>query len=264
MILHEYRIPYRLGQEFRLKPLFDAHLGNRFCDEAALKRYLSGGDENTYILGGGDILDSIITKDIKRYSKLADMSEGDAIIDEQIDRAYGLLQPYMGRIIGLGTGNHEASILKHHGTHPIRNLCRMLNTTSLGYSWMVRLRFREEQGRGRTLMIHGHHGWGGGSRTQGADLTKYSKYVAHWSADMFLFGHVHRLQSDKIDRLAWIGDKLVAKPKWLFLCGTFLKTLSTNDEPTYSEQGGYPPVSIGAPTITLKPDKSWITIDSDT
>lgn len=263
MIVVEYAIPYKLGQTITLKPLFDVHLGNTYCDERELKRYLDDRDDNTYLVGGGDIMDSIITKDVKRYVKHADAAETDSIIDDQVDKAYEFLKDYKGKIIGLGTGNHESTINKYHGTHPIRRLCKKLDTTSLGFSWIVILKFRENDGRGRSLVIRGHHGWGGGSRTQGADLTKFSKDMAYWSADMFLYGHVHRRQSDKIDRIGLIGTKLVPKPKFLFLCGTFLKTFSLSDEATYSEEKGYPPVSIGGINIKIKPTRTWLSVDSD-
>ena len=263
MIVHAHDIEYKYGQTFTLKPLFDVHLGNKYCDKKEFKSYLSNSDENTYFIGGGDLLDSIITKDIKRYMKHADDTEGDAIIDEQVEALYDLLKPHKDHIIGLGTGNHESAIVKYHGSHPIRRLCNMLGTTSLGFSWLVRLSFKENSSRGRLIVIRGHHGWGGGSRTQGADLTKYSKDLTYWDADMFLYGHVHKRQSDKIDRMGLVGTKLVSKPKWIFICGTFLKTLSLTDEATYSEEKGYPPVSIGGVTISIKLDREWVTIESD-
>jgi hypothetical protein len=140
----------------------------------------------------------------------------------------------------------------------------MLDTPSLGFSWIVVLRFREETGRGRTLIVRGHHGWGGGSRTQGADLTKYSKDMAFWpDANIYLYGHVHRRQSDQIETFGVCGTKLVPKPKHIYLCGTFLKTYSLTDEATYSEEKGYPPVSIGGVNISIKPDQQWLTVESD-
>lgn len=263
MILHEVKIPYKYGDTITIKPLFDAHVGNTYCDELALKKYLADGDEKTYILGGGDLIDAIVTKDIRRYMKHSDGTVGDAVIDEQIDKIEKLLSPYRGRILGLGSGNHETAVLKHHGTNPIRRLAKRLDTVSLGYSSMVRLRFSENGNRGRTVTLFVHHGWGGGSRTQGADLTKFSKHISHWDADLFLYGHVHRRQSDKIDRLSWVGKSLVSKPIHMFICGTFLKTLSETDEPTYSEEKGYPPVSIGGINITIKPSNQWVEVDSD-
>lgn len=264
MILHEVQIPYKYGDTITLKPLFDAHVGNRYCDIRALRAYLADSDDKTYIIGGGDLIDAVVTKDIKRYTKASDDTDGDDIIDIQLNKLQEILEPYKDRIIGLGTGNHESTITKYHGTNPMRRLARRLNTVSLGFSWLVRLRFREAKGRGRTLTIRGHHGWGGGSRTQGADLTKYSKDIAYWAADMFLYGHVHRRQSDHIDRLAWVGGKkLISKPKHIFICGTFLKTLSDTDDATYSEEKGYPPVSIGGINIRIQPSGTWLKIEDD-
>ena len=61
-----------------------------------------------------------------------------------------------------------------------------------------------------------------------------------------------------------LGTKLSAKPKYIYLCGTFLKTYSLTDEATYSEEKGFPPVSIGGINILLKPDSNkWLNIESD-
>ena len=136
----------------------------------------------------------------------------------------------------------------------------------LGYSGLIKIIFREQSksggklGRGRTVIIRYHHGWGGGSRTQGADLTKFSKDVAYWDADIFLYGHVHRKQTDAIPRLGLVGEKLISKPKIMCICGTFLKTYTGSMEPTYSEVKGYPPVEIGGVVVNIKPDKDWVKI----
>jgi hypothetical protein len=87
--------------------------------------------------------------------------------------------------------------------------------------------------------------------------------MAYWEADMFLYGHVHKRQSDKIDRISVVGTRLLPKPKYIYLCGTFLKTYSLTDEATYSEEKGYPPVSIGGVNIQIKPDQKWLTVESD-
>ena len=263
MIIHEQRIPYCYGDEFTIKPLFDIHYGNAYCDTRALKEYLSDTDEKTYIFGGGDSIDAVITRDSKRYMKHSDATETDAVIDEQVDGLYEILAPYKERFIGLMDGNHEHTIVKHHGTNPTKRLCEKLGTTHLGFSCLIKLVFSENGGRVRTVLIRAHHGWGGGSRTQGADLTKFSKEVAYWDADIFCYGHVHRRQSDTVQRLGLIGNKLVAKPKHIFICGTFLKTLSLTADATYSEIAGYPPTSIGAISIKVKPDRLWVSIESD-
>ena len=263
MIIHTHKINYKYGEVIRVKPLADIHLGNAHCDERAAKAWIDE-DPDCYFIGNGDLLDCVITSDAKRYRKTADASEGDDIIDQQINRMYSWLEPHKERIIGLGTGNHEDVITKRCSTNPTKRLCQMLDVPFLGYSSLVRLSFREETGRGRTVILRLHHGWGGGSRTQGADLTKYSKDVTHWQADVYLYSHVHRLQSDRIPRLGLVGNKLVSRPKLIGLTGTFLKTYSDTSDPTYSELKGYPPVEVGGLVLNIKPINNWVKLWIDT
>ena len=262
MICTTYHVPYKYGQTIKIRPLFDFHEGNKYCDKTALRKDLSNLDDNTYLIGGGDLADAIITQDW-RYAKHADASAGDAVIDEQIDVLTDLLIPYRERIIGLGDGNHEKTILKKCGTDIIQRLCDNLSTDNhlclhLGYSWLVRLFLREDNGRGRSIIIKGHHGWGGVCRTEGGELTKYSRDMMYWDADVFLFGHGHKRDGKRIPRLGMTGDKLTSRPMLIGLCGTYLKTYSGTKDSTYGEERGYPPVEIGGITVNIKPNSRWV------
>ena len=261
MKVYEYRIPYKYGETKYLKPIFDVHYGNRFCDVNKFKAHLEDNADESYIIGGGDWADCILVGD-KRYSKTIDVLAGNATVDTAVNDLTELLEPYKDRIIGLGMGNHD-DICIQHGTNPMERLCKNLECEFLGYSWYVKLLFSEDGARSRTLRIRGHHGWGGGSRTEGADITKYSKDMAYWDADMFLYGHVHKYQSTQIDRMGVVGKKLVSKPVHLYICGTFLRTLSNTADPTYSEKAGYPPVRVKSHTIPIRPTRDWLDIGYD-
>ncbi|RLE19177.1 MAG: hypothetical protein DRJ50_12420 [Actinobacteria bacterium] len=257
MIVTTYRIPYKLGQTVKIKPIFDVHLGSSYCDVSAFKKYLVDSDPDTYFLGGGDLLDSIIIGD-KRYEKHADSTTG-AIVDDQVALACEYLRPYAKKIIGLGRGNHEDVIIRNCGTDPINSVCTNLGVPYLGYSGFVKLILSESnKSRSRTVVIKWHHGWGGGSRTQGADITKFAKDTAYWDADLFLYGHTHKLQWDVTQRLGLSGEKLIARPKLFAICGTFLKTFSNTTDATYSERAGYPPTTIGGLTVNIKPTQNWV------
>jgi len=256
MIVHQARIQYKLGETKRIKILGDIHAGSSHCDERAAKEFIN--DPDCYFLGIGDLMDMVIASDSKRYRKSGDASDGDAIVDEQIEKLSGWLRPHKDRILGLGTGNHEDSITKHCGTNPTQRICKDLGVPFLGYSWLMELTLSEGGSRGRSVKIRGHHGFGGGSRTQGADLTKYAREASNWDADIFLYGHVHRKQADRIPRLGNVGPKLISKPKLIAITGTFLRTYSKTTDPTYSECKGYPPTEIGGVTINIKPDSSWV------
>lgn len=257
------RIAYELGDVFTIKPVSDIHFGSSHCDIKALKKFLGEPDPKTYIIGLGDWLDSIITSDSKRYRKSGDGNDpaSDDIIDNQIEALYKIMEPYKSQIIGIGIGNHEDAIVKHCGTNPMKRMAEKLGTLYLGYSFLIRLLFRTEAGGGRAVVIRGHHGHGGGSRTQGADLTKYARDSQYIEADIYLYGHVHRLQYDTVPRLSLRGETLIAKDKHILICGTFLKTYSDSTDVTYSEIKGYPPASIGGHDITIKPISSeWCDI----
>lgn len=262
MIVSEARINYKYGQEIKLLPIFDIHLGATACDVAALKRDLETVDDNTYIIGGGDWLDSILVSDIKRYRKSGDASgqDVDDNIDQQIEEMYEYVAPYSHKILGLSIGNHEDNITKRCGTNPIKRLCKMLEVPFLSYSSLLKLSFNEKGSRGRTVVIRTHHGWGGGSRTQGASITKYARDASHWEADIFLYGHDHKKQNDRVPRLGLSGLQLISRPKIMVLCGTYLKTFLIGENPSYSEREGYPPTEIGASLITIKPTNKWVDI----
>jgi len=257
------RIEFEWGETFQFKPIADIHIGNKAFDKKAFKEYLADSGERTYFIGIGDLYDSIVVNDI-RYQKSIDDSDSDDILDSQIETAIELLEPYKDRIIGLGVGNHEQTVIKRCGTDLIKRTCRRLGVENLGFSGLVRLIFgqttKSGRGAGRTVIVRYHHGHGGGSRTIGADLTKYSKDMAYWDADIFLYGHVHRLQFDQQPRLGLVGDKLLAKPKHICICGTFLKTYLNSTDATYSEVKGYPPVSVGGLNVFIKPKREWVKI----
>jgi hypothetical protein len=259
-IVDTIRIPYKLGDTIKIKPIADLHLGSKNSDKKAFVEYLGKPDKKTYLIGVGDLMDCIIVSDAKRYRKVSDAFESEDIIGESVQELVDILYPYKDQIIGLGIGNHEDNIIKRCSVNPMKMLCDILDTTYLGYSFLLRLLFSENGSRGRTVIIRGHHGWGGGSRTQGADLTKFSRDMSYFDADIFLYAHVHRLQYDTIPRLSVCGERLIAKPKHAVICGTFLKTYSESTDCTYSEAAGYPPTSLGGAVISIKPNNSWATI----
>jgi len=259
MIVDRFHIPYKYGETIKLKPLYDIHAGHVNCDKNELKKYLADSDESTYFIGGGDMIDAVICSDVKRYRKSGDDTKSEAIIDEQIETIYDVIQGYRERILGLMLGNHEDTILTKCGTNPIKRLCAMLSTKEhdvkyLGYSCLIKLCMRTDKGIGRSLDIRAHHGWGGGTRTQGGSITKYSNDIKYWYADIFLFGHDHRRQFDEVPRLALSGKKLVARPQLICLCGSYKKSYSVDGSVTYEEKGGFPPTHIGGINILIKPD----------
>ena len=79
------RIPYnKIGDKIYIKPFFDVHWGSTACDENAFKKDLQATGEDTFLLFGGDLFDSIVVTD-PRYRKSNDKTKGDGILDELVD-----------------------------------------------------------------------------------------------------------------------------------------------------------------------------------
>ena len=259
IIVRTVHIPYEAGDVFTLLPIGDIHLGNKTCDVTKLKRNLESVTDKTLIVGLGDWLDSIIIKDEKRYRKSLDDSETESVIDEQINRCAEIFAPYSKNILGLGDGNHEENIISRCGTNPVKRLSEKLSTPEhtiiyLGYSWLLQLALRQKDGAGRKVIIRGHHGWGNASRTEGADITKYSHDTKFWAADIFLYGHTHKLKSNDVEEGRVTGEESWQTfQKKMVVCGTYQRTYTNNTTATYAERMGLPPVSVRNPIIFIKP-----------
>ncbi len=255
-------ITYRYGDEIKIKPFGDLHVGSPEFDKASFTEFFSDIDDKTYLIGTGDLLDAIITND-KRYKKGTDDCETETIIDEQVNRLYDLLLPYKDKIIALGIGNHEETIVKTCGTNPIKRLCEKLKCDYLGMKWMIRLNLRTRSGRGRSIVIYGHHGYGGSSRTEGGNLTKFSKDLIYEEADIYIFGHVHEKIYKIIPHGYHGGSKYLVKDRILMIGGSFKRNFSLNETTTWEEKMGFPPRALGGFTIRIKPNVSWVKMKVD-
>jgi hypothetical protein len=270
MIVSTIAIPYAYGETFKLLPISDIHFDGKgrksVCDIAKLRKHLREQvDEKTIILGIGDWFGGILPSDVKRYRKDNDGAEGPDILDESIEGLAEELRPYKEHIYGIGDGNHEDSILTHCGTNLIKRLIKELGggILHLGYSGLLQLKFgipseeRETTEKVRSLVIRYHHGWGGGSRTEGADITKFAHDVKYWQAQLFLYGHVHKLKLNDIEEGLMVGEsnwKTIIKR--MVVCGTYQKTYSNTTSATYAEKRGYNPATLRHPIIYLRPERT--------
>lgn len=263
MICLQKRIPYKYGDTIRIKPLADVHIGNRWCDTKKFKEYVADNDPNTYFVGVGDMIDAVIVKDEKRYKKSSDGSpqHEDAILDYQIKELETILEPVKSNIIALGIGNHEEAIVKHCSTNPVKTMCSNLGAMYGGYNYFLKLILHENGARVRPVTFFVHHGWSGGSRTAGGDITKFTNAFGNYDADVFLVGHVHKSQYYASPKIGTDGNKLVVKKRFIVICGSFLKTLSDSTDVTYAELAGYPPIHLSTPELRITPRSSGVKIE---
>jgi hypothetical protein len=265
MIATTVPIQYKYGQSFKIIPIADIHFDGfgkkSTCDYIKLKKDLARNvDDTTKILGIGDWFGGIIPSDTRRYNKDLDAAKTSAILDESVDGLVEIFKPYKNNIVCVGTGNHEETVLQRCGTNLLERFVQKLNPNILlmGYSWLLKLRFSENGHRVRSLIVRGHHGWGGGSKSEGSDITKYSHDVKFWNAQLFLYGHVHKIKVNPIEEGVMIGDnnwRTITKK--MAICGTYQKTYTNNTVATYAEKAGYPPASISNPLIIATPGREF-------
>ena len=289
MIILDYDIRLKSLEDILTISCFgDLHIGDRGCDEARLQQDLERCNQNPndYSLFNGDQLDAIIPKDIGRFRPdsvpewMTRASSGlapGAFIDRQINRAASILRIRdKDKVIGYGDGNHEDSILKWHGTDISPKIVEKLwglgiilddreredeaSKHLLGYSAFIKLHVSFDSGNTRQLItVYTHHGWGGGSRTEGYNLTKYAKQIPYFDADIYVFSHCHDHQSKVIPYLSATNSKggrrsqLKGKDRLLIVTGTYKRALIENQRtPSFEEQKGFPPRKLGYVSAKIK------------
>ena len=181
------------GDVFELYPLGDLHIGARNCAETPLKKLVKeiSDKPNALVVGGGDLMECIKPQDTKRFDFdiLPDwMIEGDActtrdmlndVVAQQVDRTEFTLTPIRNKLLGLICGNHEYQLMKRYNHNVQAALCRRLDTVDLTDEALIRLRFKRNNGAGKTVIIYIRHGYGGG-RTAGAEPNKLDRMIAEW------------------------------------------------------------------------------------
>jgi predicted phosphodiesterase len=243
---------------FRLKPITDAHIGARACEEKRLKKDIQSiiDDPTCYCILGGDQIEAITRQDLRRFQassiKESMLWELDSLLNAQLRDAVEIFKPLAdtGRLIGAMRGNHEEAVKKHYSFDIHREFCEKLNVVDLGLSCMIRLSLNKGTGR-RNLIIHAHHGHGGSGRMTGASINRMEQMVGELDFDVLIMGHNHKNHVSKRTRLSMTSNgtpRLIEKEVVLMRCGTYYKTYQEGDT-TYGETAGYAPVKVGSPPM---------------
>lgn len=264
------QIPYKYGEAIRLVLFSDLHIGSAGFAKAHFKKFLTNAMDhpNAFLLGIGDQLDCIVPSDVKRFQiscidpKYLASEHPDEVLDLQKNELVSILEPYKDRLLGLIMGNHCQNISKRYGTNIHRQVCKELDTENLGYSCLYRLNLREETGRGRSYIVYATHGFGQGTVSEGYSLTKYSRLIYSYDADLYVSGHDHQLWSKKLSRIGITSTgKMEDKTIFLANTGAFCKSVSDTDSPSYAEVKGYPPRVLGGIILDLMVDgHKWIDV----
>lgn len=251
-----YPVNYKSMKDIiKVKPIMDLHKGAKGCDLRAFKSFIKDGDENTYYYTNGDLWDAIYFRDKRFKSSGQEHTDIDDPIDVEIEEMVELLSPIKDKLICIGHGNHEETVLKTCGTNMSKRLAKALDVPYKGYSFWFRLNLHQNGGKVRNVDIFSTHGFGGGTRTEGGSITKYSKFADRFLCDILVVGHDHRKQYVRypIMGIKGVTDvRLMAQPKLVCLGGSWKKAYSNDTSTTWEETKGFCASEIGGITIEIK------------
>lgn len=264
MKVYSRTVPYeRDGETFYVIPFSDLHYGAAACEKNRFINMLKqwGRNKNALLIDNGDACDCIIAHDHKRFRPstidpelIFGIVPQEDWIDQEVNWYCQQIETHVAgaAFLGIASGNHHDKILQYHSTDPTKRIAQRLRTECLGYSYYFHLNFKRE-GRGyQKLIIYGNHGFGGGTRTEGGSMTKYCRHAERMRADICLYSHDHDCWIKPVVDVDSRGGQVSEVPKLVVDTGTFLKTFSTTDVPTYSELAGYPPRQLGYPVLEIR------------
>lgn len=259
------KIYVKEGEVITIRGLGDIHLSQKASDtDRFIEDLKERPTDKTFFIDLGDSMDSIggtahkyfNPKSMKDEILLAEVpplnAERDMLID--ILKTYTKPREWIGHF----SGNHPLMLLSN-GLDLMQDVCSQCGHTYLGYSAFVPIYIDNPSHHMVSIMILGHHGFGGGGqRWEGSGVNSYIQHAMRYEGwDIALYGHRH----DKwVKPLAKIwpyahssGKRDVREDiRVIAQCGTYLRTLSKTVYPTYSEQKGMTPRPLGCIDIQFK------------
>lgn len=240
--------------KIRILPFSDIHYKNPLFSLKHLRRYLDMLEEKeNYGVLNGDLIEAV-TKASKGdiYTQTLTPQKQASWIEKQ-------LEPYTGKWLGMTMGNHEKRVYDTVGHDYCLDIAQKLNIPYRPEGLMLKISFgdnnKSTQGRPYTYWLYMTHGYGG-ARTKSAKAVKAER-LANWiDADVYIQSHDHVVNiapdvylvpdpRTHMNEDGWLVGKVRAKRKMLVKSGAFLKWGG------YSEMGGFPPVDLEMPIITL-------------
>lgn len=204
MTITEVNIKVELPYSLTLLCSSDVHVGHRDVDYKLIERELGLCDRLNI---NGDIFDAITNSDRKRYRLSVPhdriLMARERQLDEAVDWAYEIYEPYSDRIDVIGVGNHDDSVVKYNHFDIVLELVKRLNAANKekgikhritygGYTGFIHYNFYVGKStRIGSFAIQYHHGSGGNSPvTKGMiDLNRCKVWIQN--VDLFWKGHKH-------------------------------------------------------------------------
>ena len=229
------------GGALRIAFFSDLHIDSTGCDIEKLSNDLMAEKKaGARILINGDLVDGILPKDFKRYSRGGDRGGTDAKLNEIVDLCVAVLLPVADCIDVIGSGNHEESILKYHAFDITRAIIEQIRLRTghvirqAGYRGFVKYEMQHTSGgnkRSKTIFMH--HGKGGSAPVTKGMIDLARLYTQFGSADILWVGHKHTDITDRSSPSVELSHsgQLVTRDRVAFITPGYHKSIKMEEGP---------------------------------
>jgi hypothetical protein len=245
-------IKTKLNKEHGFLLMSDVHFDSKYCDRKLLKKHLDHAKENGFgVFLFGDTFDCMGGKYDRRSSKedlRPEYQVGD-YFNAIVDDAANFFFPYADIIEGIGDGNHEISVRKHHEIDLTKMLAQRLNTLALPYSGFIRFKFESKDGGRTSRVLYFNHGSGGNSPVTKGVISTNRRQV-QIVADFFVSGHNHNEFILPLGRAMLTAQNRLKFSDALHInTGTYKREWGKSD---FSMSVGFAPEVMGCGELVMK------------
>jgi len=187
----------KVGQFLKVLNISDIHIDSEQCDRELLKQHCEQAD---YIKIYGDLFDLMQGRNDKRRS-LSDLKEkykSSNYIDKVVMDAAEFFKPYAEKLLFVGLGNHETSVIHNIGTNPLSAFCLLMRMAGSKviegtYQGYIVDSFKNPFSSGNLNIITTafHHGSGGAPQKTEGTLEIEGDKAKFPNADIIMKGHNH-------------------------------------------------------------------------
>jgi hypothetical protein len=255
-----------VDSSFYIRPMSDLHYDSPHCDKKQLDYDLREANElEAWVYLNGDTVSALLPSDFKRFRNSATPEYAracDDILNRTKDEVVKLVKKYPRiKWAGIGYGNHEVSVLKHHHYDIIKEICKETGVPRCGYSGWINFKVvRKGSNSSKIFTLMYHHGFPTGEVNNGMPWAeRWSSKKGSW--DIFVYGHNHGCIHKPVpfSDLGWDGWEHYVDRR-IINAGTYekMEPLDEDEIGSYPEMKGKSMSYIGSSVVkvTLRRDKS--------
>jgi len=240
----------QIGHFLKILNISDIHLDSNQCERTLLAQHCEQAD---YIKIYGDLFDLMQGRNDKRRS-LSDLKgkyKSSNYIDEVVKDAAEFFKPYAKKLLFVGLGNHETSVIHNIGTNPLSAFCLLMrmagsNVVEGTYQGYIVDSFKNPSSSGNLNIITTafHHGSGGAPQKTEGTLEIEGDKAKFPNADIIMKGHNHFMWHNPGQTRYWLNKnyKIEKRVQHHVRLGTYKASKFTDG---WEVEKGFKPTPLG-------------------